>query len=85
MKLCADHVVVADDGRNGSAIIGLRDQINMTRRSLLIGVHEISVQAIGSERDTVRHRVIRQHIDRIPAHMRDFQIGVGRRDTIDFA
>ena len=50
VKLRADHVVAPDDGRERTAVVGLRHQVGALRRLQLVGVHEIGVQPVGPER-----------------------------------
>jgi hypothetical protein len=72
-------------GSEGAAIVGLSDEIRWIRWRELEGVHEIAVQALCSERNAVDQRMRPPRVERVPAHMGDFQIGVGRPDAIDLA
>src|SRR5215472_18305000 len=48
-------------------------------------MHEIRMQSIRAHRYTGKERMVFQHIERIPAHMRNLQIRTQRRNAIDFA
>src|SRR4029077_6804007 len=43
------------------------------------------MQSINAHRYTGKERMVFQHTERIPAHMRDLQIRTRRRNAIDFA
>src|SRR5262245_12597810 len=47
-------------------------------------MHEIRMQSTSAHRYSGEERVTFQHIESIPAHMRNFQIRTRRRNTIDF-
>src|SRR5712692_5508145 len=85
VKLRADHGVAADDRRDRAAVIRLRDEIAAIRDFQLIGVHEIGVQPGRAGRDAVEHRVMTDLAERVPAHVRDLQARIGRRDAVDLA
>src|SRR5690242_11062052 len=85
VKLGADHVVAPDDGGERAAIVGLRHQLGAVRGFQLVRVHEICVQPVRPERDVREQRVRPQHVERVPAHVRDFQRRVRRRDAVDLA
>ena len=85
MELRADHVVAPDDGGERAAIVGLRHQIAALRRFELEAVHEIGMQPVRPERNVLEQRVGLQHIERVPAHVRNFQRCIVRRDAIDLA
>src|ERR1043166_5386224 len=70
MKLCADHIVTANDGRERAAVVGLRDQVGALLRLELVGVHEIAVQSLRPERDAVEQRMRAELVERVPAHVR---------------
>src|SRR5262249_31214833 len=85
VELRADDVVAPDDGRDRPAVIGFGDQIPALRRIERKGVHEIGVPPLRPERQALDQWVPTQHIERIPAHVRNLQIRIARRDPIDFA
>src|SRR4026207_2265975 len=43
------------------------------------------MQTLRTERNSGNHWMIRQHVERVPSHVRDLQIGVGRRYAVDLA
>src|SRR5262249_61618164 len=67
------------------AVIGFGDQIPALRRMERKGVHEIGVPRLRPERQALDQWVPTQHIERIPAHVRNLQIRIAWRDPIDFA
>ena len=75
----------ADDRGDRAAIVGLGHEIGALRHLELIGVHEIGVQALRPERQAVDQLVRPRDIERVPAHVRNFQLRIARRDAIDFA
>ncbi len=85
MKLRADHGVLRHDRRDRPAIISARDHVVLVRGVQMIRVHEISVAALIAQRQPFQHRMLAHQIERVPAHMRDFQILVARRDLFDVA
>src|SRR5262249_7500589 len=60
-------------------------QIVALGRLELEGVHEISVQAGGPDRNAVEQRVRLRRTEGVPTHMRDLQARVGGRDAVDLA
>src|SRR4051812_31241987 len=51
----------------------------------MIGVHEIGVQSVRADIDTVEQRMRPLRVERVPAHMRDLQGRIRRRDPVDLA
>src|SRR5215208_622704 len=51
----------------------------------MIRVHEIGMQTLRSHRDAVEQRMRLDDIERVPAHVRDFQVGIVRCDAADVA
>src|SRR3984957_19161993 len=85
VKLGADRGVLADDGRDRTAVIGARQHIGLVGRVEVIGMHEIGVTAFRSQRQAFEHRMLPDHIERVPAHMGNFQILLARRNLFDVA
>src|SRR5690606_25954607 len=85
VKLGADDIVSADNRRDGSAIVRLRHEIRSAAKLQLIGVNEIGVQAVISSLDAVEQRMRLAQVERIPAHMRNFERGIRRHNAVDFA
>ena len=48
-------------------------------------MHEIGVQPLRAERQAVEQLVLARNVERVPAHVRNFQVRIGRRDAIDLA
>ena len=48
-------------------------------------MHEIGVQALRPERQTVHQLVRTRDVERVPAHVRDFQLRIARHDAVDLA
>ena len=44
------------------------------------GVDEIGVETVLARRNAGKQRVVAHHLERVPAHVRDFQLRVGGRD-----
>src|SRR3954454_12114812 len=53
VELGADHGVTANDGGDGTAVVRLGDQIGALGRLEMIRVHEIGVQSVRADIDTV--------------------------------
>src|SRR5262245_54133397 len=85
MELGAGIAVARHHGGEGTAVVGLGHQIGAALRLEVVGVHEIGVQPFGSKPNAVQQRVRAAFVQRVPAHMRDFQARVGRCDAIDLA
>src|ERR1700722_12811367 len=85
VELGAEHGVARDDRGDGAAVVGLRDEVGAVGDLELIGMHEVGVQAAGAGGDAVEQRMMAQLVERVPAHVRDFQARVVRRDAVDLA
>src|SRR6202051_205124 len=85
MELRAENIVARHDRGDRAAVLGIGHKIGALRRIELIRVHEIGVPALWAECQAVEHRVRSRHIERVPAHMRDFQVRIARHNAIDFA
>src|SRR3954470_2582347 len=85
VELRPDHAVAGDDRGDRPAILGLRDEVAAISRIELIGVHEIGVQPVWPERNAVQQRMLAPRRQRVPAHVRDLQPRIGRRDLVDLA
>src|SRR5580692_225925 len=85
VELGAENVVARHDRGDGAAILGIGHQIGALRRIELIGMHEIGMPALRAEWQAVEHGVWPRDIERVPAHVRDFQARIARHDAIDFA
>ncbi len=48
-------------------------------------MHEIGMQAPRPERDPVEQRMRPAGVERVPAHVRNLQLRIGRRDAVDLA
>ncbi len=51
----------------------------------MIRMHEIGVQAVGAGIDAVEQRMRRVDLQRVPAHVRDLERGIARRDGAHLA
>ena len=69
----------------GAAVVGLGDEIGALGRLEMIRVHEIGVQPVRADVDAVEQRMRPLRVERVPAHMRDLQRRVRRRDAVDLA
>src|SRR5580704_15295145 len=85
MELGAENVVARHDRGDGAAILGIGHKIGALRRIELIRVREIAMQALWAECQAVEHGMRSHDIERVPAHVRDFQVRIARHDAIDFA
>src|SRR5262249_6243670 len=85
MELRAHHGVARHDRGERATIVGLRDEVGAVCDFELIRVHEIGMLALRAGRDTVEHRMVAQLGERVPAHVRDLEMGIGRRDAVDLA
>ncbi len=85
MKLGADDSVLADDRGQRPAVIGARQHVSLIGRIEVIGVNEITMAALRAQRQTLQHRMLPDHVERIPAHVRNFQILFARRNLHDVA
>src|SRR5580693_7258031 len=85
MELRAENIVARHDRGDGAAIRGIGHQIGALHRIELIRVHEIGVPALWAECQAVEHVVRSHYIERVPTHMRNFQIRIARYDAIDLA
>src|SRR5580704_3637726 len=85
MELGAENIVARHDRGDGTAVLGVGHQIGALRGIELIRVHEIGMPALWAECQAIEHRVRSRDIERVPAHVRDFQVRVSRHDAIDFA
>src|SRR6266478_7633906 len=85
VKLGADSGVLADDRRHRAAVIRARQHVRLVGGVEVIGVHEVSVAAFWAERQTLQHRMLADHIERIPAHVRNLQILLARRNLFHIA
>src|SRR4029078_5890166 len=43
------------------------------------------MQTLRTERNSGNHWMIRKHVERVPSHVRNLQIGIGRRYAVDLA
>ncbi len=85
VELRADHGVAPDHGGDRAAVVGLGHQIGALVGLEMERVHEIGVQALRPDRDAVEQRMRPARVERVPAHVGNFQARVGRRDAIDLA
>ena len=85
MELRADDVVARHDRGDRAAVIGFRHKIGAIRHFELVGMDEIGVQALRPERQAVEQRMRPIDVERVPAHMRNFQVRITGRDAIDLA
>src|SRR5262245_14056527 len=85
MELRAHDGVAADDGGHWPAVLRLRDEIASLGCPELERVHEIGVQATPPDRNAVEQRMRLHRIKCVPAHVRDLQARIGRRDAVDLA
>src|SRR3954454_11747304 len=53
VELGADHGVTANDGGNGAAVVRLGNEIGALGRLEMIRVHEIGMQSVRADMDTV--------------------------------
>src|SRR4029078_787632 len=73
MKLRAGDVAVGDERRDRAAVIRLGDDDAALFRGEMTRVHEIRVRSAGSRLDTIEQRMRIDDVERVPAHMRNFQ------------
>ncbi len=66
-------------------MVGQRDDVGGITILQRIGVDEIGVQTEWSGLDAVEQRMIALLMQRIPAHMRNFQAGIAWMDERDIA
>src|ERR1700761_4755076 len=85
MKLRADHIFAADNRGNRPAIVRRRDEVLGGSRRQLKGMYEISVLTALARRDVSENRVAPARLQRVPTHMRNFQIWIGRVNHGDIA
>src|SRR6266851_10481994 len=85
VKLRADRGVLADHRRHRAAVIGARQHVRLVRGVEVIGVHEIAMAALRPQRQTLEHRMLADHVERVPAHMGNFQILLARGNLLDVA
>src|SRR5215468_11081438 len=85
VELRSDHGVAADDRGEGPAVVCFGDEIGARRRLEVERMHEISVQTLRPDGDAFEQRMRPARIERVPAHMRDLQTWIRRRDAFDLA
>src|SRR3984893_3653263 len=85
VKLGADRGVLADDCCHRPAVICACQNVRLVGGVEVVGVHEIGVTAFWAERETLEHRMLPDHVERVPAHMGDLQILLARRNFFDVA
>src|SRR5262249_56457764 len=69
----------------GPAVVRFGDEIGTRRRLEVERMHEISVQALRPDGDALEQRMRPARVERVPAHMRDLQTWIRRRDAFDLA
>src|SRR5262249_33599485 len=72
-----------DSGGRRPAVVRLRNEIALARGAQMIGVDEIGVPTLRTEGQVLEDGMWLARIERVPTHVWDFQIGVGRADTVD--
>src|SRR5262245_46147895 len=85
VELAAREIVLGDEGGDGAAIIGARDKRVRPLRHEVVGVHEIGVEPTLAGGNAFKQRVLAAERKRVPAHMRDLERSVARRDRPDLA
>src|SRR5215467_14109903 len=85
VELRSDHRVAADDRGEGTAVVRFGDEIGARRRLEVERMHEISMQALRPDGDALEQRMRPARIERVPAHMRDLQTWIRRRDAFNLA
>src|SRR6516165_4066835 len=85
VELGACIVLPGDEGGDRSAVIGIGDEIGAVGDREMIAVHEIGMQTPRTERDAGEQGMRLALVERVPAHMRDLQVGIARLDATHFA
>src|SRR5262245_61483530 len=85
MELGAGIAVARDDSGDRPAIIGVGHEVGAVARIEVIGVHEIGMQALRTQGNAGEQWMGLAFAQRVPTHMRDLQLSIGRRDAIDLA
>src|SRR6185312_10919026 len=85
MELRADHIVASDNGGKRTAVVCLRHQVIGSGGFELVGMDKIGMQSIRTKRDILKQRMHLYQIQRVPAHVRNFQFRISRRYAVDFA
>src|SRR5947209_4372614 len=84
MELRAGIIVARDDCGDRAAVIGIRHK-TISIRVEVIRVHEIAMQSVIPERNPIEQRMRFVRVQRIPAHVRNLQIGIVGFDAVDLA
>ena len=82
VELGAEEVVAADGGGDRAAVVGAGEAVGRVGGDEVVGVDEIGVVAGG---DAGEERVGGEDLERVPAHVRDLERGVGGGEADDLA
>src|SRR5262245_25052484 len=85
MKLTARHVVARNESGDRAAIVGGRNEGQRIVQSEMIGMDEIGVQPFLSQGDAIEERMRTSRVERVPAHVRNLELGISGLDHLHIA